>query len=104
MKLPCVSNPDMWFDPSKANLAAFYCRTCPAQQECAEAGKSEEYGVWGGVNAEAREEIQTAEKQQQRADRLTTVRQLRSEGFTVRAIAAQVGLSKSAVANLLNAA
>jgi DNA-binding NarL/FixJ family response regulator len=94
----------MWFDATKANLAAFYCRTCPLQRECAKLGESEEYGVWGGINAEAQQEERSAERQQEREDRNVAVCQLRDAGHTVRAIAAQVGLSKSAVSKILQAA
>lgn len=48
---------DAWFPESineyKAQQAIKVCRRCPVQRECREAGKTESYGIWGGVMAKA---------------------------------------------------
>lgn len=31
-----------------SNRALAYCQNCPVVRECRQAGKGEEYGVWGG--------------------------------------------------------
>lgn len=57
----CVGVPYDVFYPSPKALAESsfaqarqYCAVCPVQAECAEAGRSELYGVWGGTTPRER--------------------------------------------------
>lgn len=45
-------NPEVWFDLTSGqptHEAAATCARCPVRPECGEAGRDEEYGVWGGM-------------------------------------------------------
>lgn len=47
-------DPDMWFDDDEASVEAAkaICNTqCPVRNECAVAGKDEDYGIFGGIEA-----------------------------------------------------
>jgi len=46
-----VSEPGRRADTSAAQAL---CERCPVQAECAEAGRSEKYGVWGGTGSGSR--------------------------------------------------
>ena len=64
---PCERNPDLWFsryidDQRKAQRI---CGGCPFQDACAEAGATEEFGVWGGVLPKERELTVKAAKRQE---------------------------------------
>lgn len=56
MHAACVgTDPEVWFPeqrgitPTKTQQAiAKYCTTCPVRAECAEFGRTEPYGAWGG--------------------------------------------------------
>ena len=41
-------------ETSRVDQARMLCASCPVIAECAEAGRGERYGVWGGVPAEVR--------------------------------------------------
>lgn len=51
----CASHPDadMWFRDDNASIAAAkaICARCPIRDRCAEAGRDEAWGVWGGLDA-----------------------------------------------------
>jgi WhiB family transcriptional regulator, redox-sensing transcriptional regulator len=43
---------DLWF-PDKGESttgAKFVCRRCPVRVPCAEAGRDERFGIWGGTS------------------------------------------------------
>jgi len=49
-------DPDLFF-PDKGESTAgakFVCRRCPVRQPCAEAGRYERFGVWGGLTPDER--------------------------------------------------
>lgn len=52
LKLPCHSDPDLWFAENPADLerAKARCAHCPIRQQCLSAAlqRSEPWGVWGG--------------------------------------------------------
>ncbi|MEV4335727.1 WhiB family transcriptional regulator [Streptomyces sp. NPDC049590] len=56
--LPCRTAPDLWFspDPTDRAYAARQCHTCPLLLGCMRQALAagEKYGVWGGVDFEAR--------------------------------------------------
>ncbi|MEV5659823.1 WhiB family transcriptional regulator [Streptomyces flaveolus] len=56
--LPCRTAPDAWFstDPTERRGAAQQCRQCPLLLDCMRfaLAADEQYGVWGGVDFEAR--------------------------------------------------
>lgn len=56
---------EMWFPPlfkedrlapesQYYDLGKYVCENCPVINECAEAGKEEEYGMWGGLTPKDR--------------------------------------------------
>jgi hypothetical protein len=49
----CTEDPDLWFSTSKADKAKAMstCLDCPLVRECGEYGKTQHYGIWGGVEA-----------------------------------------------------
>jgi hypothetical protein len=49
----CTEDPDLWFSTNRADKAKAesICLDCPLMQECREYGKTQEYGIWGGVEA-----------------------------------------------------
>lgn len=52
LKLPCNSDPDLWFadDPADLERAKARCAQCPIRQQCLAAAlqRAEPWGVWGG--------------------------------------------------------
>lgn len=51
----CEDNdPDLWFDPGRFKEAIALCKQCPLLDKCAELGKNEEYGTWGGTTPHQR--------------------------------------------------
>ncbi|MGB3332853.1 MAG: WhiB family transcriptional regulator [Mycobacterium sp.] len=52
LKLPCKSDPDLWFADNPADLerAKARCAQCPIRQQCLAAAlqRAEPWGVWGG--------------------------------------------------------
>ena len=59
--LPCQTHgdPDLWFEAGcgkdarqRREEAITICGTCPMQQPCAEFGRGESSGIWGGVMRE----------------------------------------------------
>ncbi|HKZ21025.1 MAG TPA: WhiB family transcriptional regulator, partial [Acidimicrobiia bacterium] len=54
-------DPELFFPErgTQAGEAKAVCRGCPVVAECYEAGKDEEFGIWGGTS---RKERQMAEK------------------------------------------
>lgn len=48
----CVTHPDwqQWTEGNRAGIARAIavCKLCPVRQPCAEEGRGESYGVWGG--------------------------------------------------------
>lgn len=53
LRLPCrVSDPDLWFaeSPADLELAKALCAECPLRQACLAAAleRAEPWGVWGG--------------------------------------------------------
>lgn len=44
-------DPDLWFPVGRepADEARAACATCRVRAECAEAGRSERFGIWGGL-------------------------------------------------------
>src|SRR4051812_44370140 len=62
---PCASEPEAWLseDPEDREIAAMYCVGCPVMNECHAAGRTEQFGVWGGKDRTRPEFIkQTKEK------------------------------------------
>lgn len=52
-------NPDLWFPDQgdQAYPAKLICLECPVQKECAEYGKSEQWGIWGGLSYKAKKSL-----------------------------------------------
>lgn len=52
----CRGKSDLFFPatpaqaPASIRKALVYCATCPVREQCTEAGRNEDYGVWGGVS------------------------------------------------------
>jgi hypothetical protein len=52
----CRGKADLFFPPNPRTAPAvirkaqLYCAVCPVLAQCAEAGKNENFGVWGGVS------------------------------------------------------
>lgn len=110
MRIPCRTNPEKWFstNPDKIREAVQGCNNCPIMDECRDMGRDEKHGVWGGWTEEDRApriaEIVAAEREAERLATRAEVLSLRKDGNSLRAIADLTGLSKSHVANHLNAA
>lgn len=69
----CRDHPTLDWFPSSGDTnteALQVCRACPVRAECAEAGRDEEHGIWGGRTARDRRLSRRAE----RADRRGGVR------------------------------
>jgi hypothetical protein len=52
-RLECTDDPDLWFRTDEASVAAAkrICARCPLRNPCAEQGRDEAWGVWGGLDA-----------------------------------------------------
>ena len=51
----CHGSGDLFFPPKGdrdhlGDRAKAICATCPVTEECKEAGKYEQFGIWGGLN------------------------------------------------------
>jgi hypothetical protein len=48
----CADNPDRWFSdaPDEIEEAKAICDRCPIRNRCAEAGRDEPWGTWGGLS------------------------------------------------------
>lgn len=44
-----VDAPAYWIEPSLFSVAVAVCNRCPEREACAEAGRDEQAGVWGGT-------------------------------------------------------
>ena len=54
---------DLWF-PDKGEPTAgvkFVCRRCPVRAPCAEAGRDEQFGIWGGLSVTERRRMRREE-------------------------------------------
>ena len=49
-------DPELWFPEKGASAkpAKRICARCPVQFPCAQAGRDEEHGIWGGTSREQR--------------------------------------------------
>jgi len=48
----CLNHPTKWWFPEpgqRPERAIAICNECPVKAQCAEAGKDEPHGVWGGI-------------------------------------------------------
>lgn len=59
---PCHDDPEAWFRTDSASIAAAKaeCRRCPIRSACEALGADEPYGVFGGLSADDRREVQAA--------------------------------------------
>jgi WhiB family redox-sensing transcriptional regulator len=102
--LPCTeNNPELWFSDRAAEVAQAkaLCFECPQRVACLTASANEEFGVWGGFDADERREGRTshrdAEKARERARLAQTCYERTAAGETMRAIAASLGIAVSSV-------
>lgn len=60
---PCQRDPEAWFSEAVENVAYTkqQCQTCPVRLACLKAAvdQDEEWGVWGGMSAEERNNART---------------------------------------------
>jgi hypothetical protein len=63
----CAGHSDVMYPTMKAGQARDYdqalafCDRCPVRSECADMGRGEQYGIWGGVVKERRKHPQRSE-------------------------------------------
>lgn len=74
-------NGDIWFPPFETDRPEAYyyvarqvCNLCPVWKECLNLGKSETYGMWGGLTPQERLPLQRQDKGLHLAEHGTSVR------------------------------
>lgn len=92
---PCRDNPDLWFsnNPFQKAKAKRICETCPLKLACAELGKGEEWGLWGGEEKVAPDLSLKAV----RIERDSDIRALKSEGHNHTEISRRLNIPRSTV-------
>jgi WhiB family redox-sensing transcriptional regulator len=100
----CDSDPELWFSDSKADKvkAKAICLTCPLLADCREYGKSQEFGIWGGVEATP-DGDRVSVAQLDREYRHQQVLALTREGYTAEEIALQMNISARTVTRVRTA-
>jgi hypothetical protein len=121
---PCAEEPDLWFsdDAEETELAKDFCLDCPLFFQCRELGWDHEFGVFGGLSGEDRDEIRPervlarealarAEEEARMIARAPLpdelnqkIIDLAASGVSSRDIAAEVGLGKTKVLKVVRAA
>lgn len=100
LNTPCESDPDKWFsdEPADVEQAQAACAGCPLDLACREQGRSEEYGVWGGIYRHP------DTTQQERLGRILIARRIRAEeGASARTIGRRMGVHHHQVSRWLAA-
>ncbi|MBT2541358.1 WhiB family transcriptional regulator [Streptomyces sp. ISL-44] len=103
MTIPCEANPDSWFSESAEELteAKEACGFCPVRAECAELGRDEEFGIWGGLSREDR--IAAKRFRVIMLEELVTskIRSMHSRGESISAMARELGIPRKTLADRL---
>lgn len=92
-----TSDPELWFSDRKRDKAAAreLCMTCPLLADCRELGKTQEYGIWGGVDAEVHGAVE--ERALRLAQRRENVLALHAEGLSYAEIGRRLDVAPASV-------
>jgi DNA-binding NarL/FixJ family response regulator len=92
-----MTEPDLWFSSKRSDKAEAEaaCLSCPLMRDCREYGKSQEFGIWGGVESTVNEGP-SASKLDAAARNLRVIA-LTSEGLTAPVIAERLGITERTV-------
>lgn len=95
----CSDSPDLWFSDREADKreAKAICLTCPLLAECREYGKTQEHGIWGGIEATPNDTPSPTAAQLDRAQRNHNINALAREGYSHSEIAIRMSISKRTV-------
>ncbi|MFF0481090.1 WhiB family transcriptional regulator [Streptomyces sp. NPDC004435] len=100
---PCETDPEVWFSMKAEDVQAAKdaCSFCPVREECAEMGRNEEFGIWGGLTpaelrAAARFRVVLLEE-------LTNarIRRMHGQGLSISEMSRQLGLPRKTLADRL---
>jgi transcriptional regulator of acetoin/glycerol metabolism len=100
---PCEANPNQWFSesPKAINAAKAACGHCPARNECAEVGESEEFGVWGGTSAEDRQNHRHFRVIMLQELTNNRIKEMHRDGVSISAMARELEMPRTTVAQRL---
>jgi hypothetical protein len=99
-KPKCSDEPELWFSDDRADKvrAKAICLTCPLLAECRDYGKTQEYGIWGGVEAKPTPEYKLPTVAQvDRDHRDSRIRTMILQNYTVPEIAVHLNITPRTV-------
>jgi AraC-like DNA-binding protein len=99
----CEADPDVWFSETAENIAQAKeaCGFCPVRAECAELGKNEEFGIWGGMTPEDRRSAQRFLLILLEEQSNARIRQMHAEGTSISAMARELSMPRKTLADRL---
>ena len=103
MSQSCEADPDLFFSEKAEDItqAKEACGFCPVRAECAELGKNEEFGVWGGMTPDERRSAQRFLLILLEEQNNAQIRRMRSEGVSISAMARELGMPRKTLADRL---
>jgi transcriptional regulator of acetoin/glycerol metabolism len=103
LTFPCTRNPELWFSESKdqESEAKEACGFCPVRAECGELGEDEEFGVWGGMNAEDRRAAKRLRVIMLEEQVNHKIRKFSAGGMSISAMARELGIPRKTLADRL---
>ncbi|MEU3618812.1 WhiB family transcriptional regulator [Streptomyces sp. NPDC006872] len=103
LTLNCEASPDKYFSESPAVITAAKaeCQNCPVQDECAELGQNEAYGVWGGMTPEERTKARHFREILFEELVNSRIRRMQKGGASISAMARELGLPRKTLADRL---
>ena len=103
MSNSCEADPDLWFSERAEDIAQAKeaCGFCPVRTECAELGKNEEFGVWGGMTPEERRTAQRFLVIMVEEMNNARIRRMHAEGISISAMARELSIPRKTLADRL---
>lgn len=103
MSHSCEADPDLWFSERAEDIAQAKeaCGFCPVRTECAELGKNEEFGVWGGMTPEERRSAQRFLLILLEEQNNAHIRRMHREGTSISAMARELSMPRKTLADRL---
>jgi transcriptional regulator of acetoin/glycerol metabolism len=99
----CEADPDLFFSEKAEDVAQAKeaCGFCPVRAECAELGKDEEFGVWGGMTPEDRRSAQRFLVILVEEQNNARIRRMHREGTSISAMARELSIPRKTLADRL---